>query len=60
MILFSVDTSFGKLTRPVTVEAFDVDTTAADTLTPALLPLFRPDRAHRIGDLRPRPPSRTR
>jgi hypothetical protein len=31
----------------VTIEAFDVDTTAADSLTSALLPLFRPDR--RIG-----------
>jgi hypothetical protein len=44
LIHFSVDTSYGKLSAPLTVDAYDVDTTAADTLTQALLPLFRPDR----------------
>jgi hypothetical protein len=29
---------------PVTLEAYDVDTTAADTVADGLLPLFRPDR----------------
>lgn len=29
---------------PITVEAYDVDTTAADTVPLSLLPLFRPDR----------------
>jgi hypothetical protein len=43
-INFVVDTSLGKLKAPVTVDAYDVDTTAADTLPLALLPLFRPDR----------------
>ena len=43
-IHFSVDTSYGKLTAPLTVDAYDVDTTAADSLTQALVPLFRPDR----------------
>jgi hypothetical protein len=43
-IFFVVDTSIGKPTAPVTIDAFDVDTTAADTLRSALVPLFRPDR----------------
>ena len=30
--------------RPVTFEVYDVDTTAADSVTGALVPLFRPDR----------------
>jgi hypothetical protein len=46
-ITFVVDTSVGRPKAPVTIEAFDVDTTAADSLTGALVPLFRPDR--RIG-----------
>jgi hypothetical protein len=33
-----------KPTTPVTVELYDVDTTAADTVAAGLLPLFRPDR----------------
>jgi hypothetical protein len=45
--LFRVDTTFQKPTVPVTIEAFDVDTTAADTVPTTLLPLFRNDR--RIG-----------
>jgi hypothetical protein len=43
-IHFSVDTSYGKLTAPLTIDAYDVDTTADDSLTQALVPLFRPDR----------------
>lgn len=42
--LFSVDTNFHKPTIPVTIDAFDVDTTAADTVPTTLLPLFRDDR----------------
>jgi hypothetical protein len=45
--IFRVDTTFKKPTVPVTIEAFDVDTTAADTVPTTLLPLFRDDR--RIG-----------
>jgi len=41
---FAVDTSYGRLSAPITIDAYDVDTTAADTLTQALVPLFRPDR----------------
>jgi len=44
LIHFAVDTSYGKLKAPITVDAYDVDTTAADTLPLALVPLFRPDR----------------
>jgi hypothetical protein len=44
LIHFAVDTSYGKLSGPLTVDAYDVDTTAADTLPLALVPLFRPDR----------------
>lgn len=46
-VTFVVDTTIGRPKAPVTIEAFDVDTTAADSLTKALIPLFRPDR--RIG-----------
>ena len=46
-IVFVVDTTIGRPKAPVTIEAFDVDTTAADSLRGALVPLFRPDR--RIG-----------
>ena len=46
-ITFVVDTSVGRPKAPVTIEAFDVDTTAADSLSGAIVTLFRPDR--RIG-----------
>ena len=39
-----VDTLSIKGTGPVTIEAYDVDTTANDTSTAAVLALFRPDR----------------
>jgi hypothetical protein len=43
-IFVVVDTTIGRPTAPVTIDMFDVDTTAADTLTTSLVPLFRPDR----------------
>ena len=43
-IFFVVDTTIGRPKAPVTIDAFDVDTTAADTLRSALGPLFRQDR----------------
>src|SRR5215208_5142732 len=43
-IIFVVDTSSGRPKAPVTIEAFDVDTTTEDSQTSALLPLFRADR----------------
>ncbi len=43
-IFFVVDTTIGRPKAAVTIDAFDVDTTAADTLRSALVPLFRPDR----------------
>lgn len=43
-LLFRIDTTFAKPKIPVTIEAYDVDTTAADTLTQALVPLFRANR----------------
>jgi hypothetical protein len=42
--IFRVDTTFEKPKVPITIEAFDVDTTAADTVPTTLLPLFRADR----------------
>lgn len=39
-----LDTLSIKGTEPVTIEAYDVDTTANDTSTAAVLALFRPDR----------------
>lgn len=41
---FRIDTLASKTTQPITIDAFDVDTTGIDTVTTALLPLFRPDR----------------
>ncbi|HEX2602293.1 MAG TPA: hypothetical protein VHL32_09280 [Gemmatimonadaceae bacterium] len=43
-IQFIVDTTSIKGSDPVTIEAYDVDTTANDTSTAAVLALFRPDR----------------
>ena len=43
-ITLRLDTTGTKATAPVTVEVYDVDTTAADTATSAALSLFRPDR----------------
>ena len=38
------DTTGMKATKPVTISLYNVDTTAADTSTAALVALFRPDR----------------
>ncbi len=43
-LIFLIDTVRQKPTYPLTIEAYDVDTTSADTLVSALLPLFRPSR----------------
>jgi hypothetical protein len=43
-VQFILDTLSIKGTDPVTIEAYDVDTTANDTSTAAVLSLFRPDR----------------
>jgi hypothetical protein len=44
MVTVRLDTTGTKATAPVTVEVYDVDTTAIDTDTPVALSLFRPDR----------------
>jgi len=43
-IRLMLDTTTIKGTDPVTIEAYDVDTTANDTSSAAVLALFRPDR----------------
>jgi hypothetical protein len=43
-IQLQIDTLSIKGTGPVTIEAYDVDTTANDTSSDAILALFRPDR----------------
>lgn len=43
-IQLSLDTLLIKGAEPVTIEAYDVDTTAGDTSTAAIVALFRPDR----------------
>ena len=43
-MIFVIDTAFVRPTSPVTIDAYDVDTTAADTDRAALVPLFRDDR----------------
>ena len=44
VLMFVVDTGRVKANPPVTIEAFDVDTTANDTIPTTLLPLFRANR----------------
>jgi hypothetical protein len=39
-----IDSALSKATAPVTVEVYDVDTTEVDSVTAALLPLFRAER----------------
>jgi hypothetical protein len=43
-LIFVVDTTFEKPKVAITIDAFDVDTTAADTVPSTLLPLFRANR----------------
>jgi hypothetical protein len=43
-LLVMIDTGRVKAKPPVTIQAFDVDTTANDTLPATLIPLFRADR----------------
>jgi len=43
-LLLHIDTLSIKGPGPVTIEAYDVDTTASDTSSAAVLALFRPDR----------------
>jgi hypothetical protein len=43
-MILVIDTGYVRPTSPVTIDAFDVDTTADDTNRDALVPLFRPDR----------------
>lgn len=43
-IRLRLDTAGGKIPGPVTIDAFDVDTDAADTLVAPVAALFRPDR----------------
>jgi hypothetical protein len=43
-MIFVIDTLTAKSTAPITIDAFDVDTTANDTLNAALVPLFRAER----------------
>ncbi len=42
--IFRVDTTMVPVRVPVTIDAFDVDTTASDTAVAVLAPLFRADR----------------
>ena len=43
-LLLHIDTLSIKANGPVTIEAYDVDTTASDTSSAAVLALYRPDR----------------
>lgn len=43
-LIFRVDSAFVKPTVPLTIEAYDVDSTATDTIPQTLVPLFRPDK----------------
>ncbi len=43
-MIFLIDTLTARATAPITIDAFDVDTIANDTLDAALVPLFRDSR----------------
>ena len=43
-MIFLIDTLGTKPTTPITIDAFDIDTTAADTLTSTITPLYRASR----------------
>ena len=43
-MIFLIDTLVTKPTKPITIDAFDIDTTAADTLTSTITPLYRASR----------------
>ncbi len=43
-VRIAIDEELSRFTGPVVFEAYDVDTTAVDSVTAALLPLFRPAR----------------
>ena len=43
-IIFLIDTLVTKPTTPITIDAFDIDTTATDTLTATIAPLYRTSR----------------
>jgi hypothetical protein len=57
MVTLVLDTAGTKVTQPVTVEAYDVDTAVVDTAVSAALALFRPDRliggrTYAVGELK--------
>lgn len=43
-LIFLIDTSVVKPVRPFTIDAFDIDTSATDTLTATIAPLYRANR----------------
>jgi len=43
-LIFLIDTLSAKPTTPITIDAFDIDTTASDTTTATIAPLYRADR----------------
>jgi hypothetical protein len=43
-MIFVIDTLVTKPTTPITIDAFDIDTTATDTLTSTITRLYRADR----------------
>lgn len=43
-IIFLIDTLVTKPTTPITIDAFDIDTSATDTLTATIAPLYRTSR----------------
>ena len=43
-MIFLIDTLVRKPTTPITIDAFDIDTTARDTLTSTIAPLYRASR----------------
>ncbi|CAN5362416.1 hypothetical protein BH09GEM1_BH09GEM1_31070 [soil metagenome] len=43
-MIFLIDTTLTKPTTPITIDAFDIDTTASDTTTATVASLYRADR----------------
>lgn len=56
-MIFLIDTTVVKPTAPFTIDAFDIDTSATDTLTATIAPLYRANRligsrTYAVGDIK--------
>lgn len=52
-LVFRVDSAYSRGRAPVTIEAYDIDTTASDSVSAVVRSLFRPDRLVGVRTLLP-------